>query len=107
MLRSAFLSAYPLCALCLANGRAAVALELDHILPLSKGGSNDECNLQGLCPPCHAAKTAIDLNYGERVTIGVDGWPIEPVKNSITGLKNSTTPDKKRGNYRFGRRFMT
>jgi len=32
--------------------------ELDHIVPLIDGGSHDDENLQTLCTPCHAAKTA-------------------------------------------------
>lgn len=30
----------------------------DHIRPKSQGGTNDLANLQGLCGPCHRAKTA-------------------------------------------------
>ncbi len=36
--------------------------ELDHRLPLFQGGSDDYENLQVLCVPCHAAKTAEDLS---------------------------------------------
>ena len=39
-------------------GRAAQ--EVDHILPLSEGGTNDLDNLQGLCKSCHSKKTARD-----------------------------------------------
>jgi len=31
--------------------------EVDHILALYKGGSNDEANLVALCPHCHRKKT--------------------------------------------------
>lgn len=37
--------------------------EWDHRIPLHRGGEESEANLQGLCRPCHAAKTA-----GERRT---------------------------------------
>lgn len=32
--------------------------ELDHIVPLWKGGQDNDGNRQCLCPPCHQAKTA-------------------------------------------------
>ena len=32
-------------------------VEIDHILPISLGGSNDRRNLQALCPNCHRLKT--------------------------------------------------
>ena len=32
-------------------------LELEHLLPLSAGGSNDDDNLRLMCGPCHKAKT--------------------------------------------------
>ncbi len=36
----------------------APATDVDHILPLRSGGSNDLSNLQGLCHACHARKTS-------------------------------------------------
>ena len=36
--------------------------QIDHILPLYQGGSNDRENLQGLCSPCHDTKTTQDSN---------------------------------------------
>lgn len=76
-LRSYWFQAKPLCVTCERAGRVSWATELDHILPLHKGGTNDGANLQGLCAECHAEKTRIDLGWRKRVTIGVDGWPIE------------------------------
>ncbi len=69
---------YPLCVHCVAAGRVTLATELDHVVPLFKGGADDETNLQGLCAEHHKAKTAIDMGhtYTPRKTIGLDGWPI-------------------------------
>lgn len=66
----------PLCVECLKLGRTRVAVELDHVVPLHKGGSNDDDNLQGLCRPCHSAKSAQERGFKPRVEIGLDGWPI-------------------------------
>lgn len=53
--------------------------ELDHAIPLAKGGQDSDDNRQGLCSDCHEAKTARDMGYRERVAIGVDGWPVDGV----------------------------
>jgi 5-methylcytosine-specific restriction protein A len=42
----------PLCRRC---GEAAS--QVDHIVPLRKGGTNSEENLQSLCHSCHSRKT--------------------------------------------------
>lgn len=64
-----------LCEHCAQQGRVTPALEVDHIKPLHKGGTDALDNLAGLCAPCHEAKTARDMGYAVKVTIGVDGWP--------------------------------
>jgi 5-methylcytosine-specific restriction protein A len=33
-------------------------LELDHIVNVAQGGTDDEKNLQSLCVPCHKKKTS-------------------------------------------------
>jgi 5-methylcytosine-specific restriction protein A len=55
--------------------KVELARELDHIVPLFKGGTDDEDNLQGLCIECHKKKTKADLNL--RVSVGTDGWLID------------------------------
>jgi hypothetical protein len=37
--------------------RRAVKLEIDHIIPVSKGGKTEESNLQTLCRRCNRAKS--------------------------------------------------
>ena len=41
------------------------AYDLDHIIPLWKGGEDTEDNLQALCPACHRGKT--DMERVERM----------------------------------------
>jgi 5-methylcytosine-specific restriction endonuclease McrA len=55
--RERVLKANPLCVHCKRAGWVTAATEVDHEVPLSKGGNNDDANLQGLCHDCHAAKT--------------------------------------------------
>ena len=57
-LRRQVIAANPLCVHCLAKGRPTQAKEIDHITPISMGGTNDLANLQALCLDCHRRKTA-------------------------------------------------
>ena len=34
--------------------------EIDHIIPLYKGGNNEISNLEALCRNCHGNKTLLD-----------------------------------------------
>ena len=44
---------------CRECGKAA-RLEVDHVIPLHKGGTNLDDNLQSLCRKCHRRKTWIE-----------------------------------------------
>ncbi|MCC7139787.1 MAG: HNH endonuclease [Planctomycetes bacterium] len=64
-LRAWFLRQHPLCVACRADGRAEPAVDVDHVVPvrtlLAQGAHEavfDPANLQALCRPCHAAKSA-------------------------------------------------
>lgn len=46
------------CNLCL-NPFGSSSFEIDHIVPLEQGGTNDLINLQGLCDSCHIFKTTV------------------------------------------------
>lgn len=50
----------PLCRACLDRGRTSPSEVVDHIKPLAWGGSDDRSNKQGLCKPCHDAKSAAE-----------------------------------------------
>ena len=47
-----------LCQECKRNGRVAMGAAVDHIVPLWKGGSDDDVNKELLCTPCHDVKSA-------------------------------------------------
>lgn len=60
-IRDAHRRQHPLCVHCLAVGRVRAWEELDHKIPLHKGGTDTPDNRQGLCRECHVRKTAEDL----------------------------------------------
>jgi len=47
----------PFCRFCLAKSLRVATDQVDHIKPLFEGGTNDRENMQGLCQPCHDAKS--------------------------------------------------
>ena len=58
--RRRILMAEPWCRIC----KVARAWEIDHIVPLSAGGTDARSNLRPLCVTCHKSKSA-----AERVTV--------------------------------------
>lgn len=75
--RQRWLSAHPLCVHCLEVNSYTEATQVDHIVALANGGGDDDENLQSLCKPCHAKKTADDLGWSIK---GCDasGLPTDP-----------------------------
>lgn len=62
------------CGYCLSPQHLVMArLEIEHIIPLAKGGSHDEANLWLACPLCNRYKsdktTAVDPETGEMVPL--------------------------------------
>ena len=56
----------PFCRACLAKGLHVATDDVDHIVPLSQGGTNDRRNMQGLCAPCHRVKSKAEAAAGRR-----------------------------------------
>lgn len=57
--------------------RAVRVGEVDHIVALDDGGTNDDSNLHLLCIPCHKEKTAKDRGYVLKTGIAEDGSPTD------------------------------
>ena len=73
--RKRILYGEPLCRHCAAKGLTTLATQVDHVIALVNGGSDDDNNKQPLCDECHKVKTAADMGHKQRLTIGIDGWP--------------------------------
>jgi 5-methylcytosine-specific restriction protein A len=63
-----------LCEDCANEGRVEVANVVDHIIPLAKGGSDEDENTRNLCHYHHCIRTAEQFGFKPRPTIGKDGW---------------------------------
>ena len=50
-----------LCQECKRKGRVRAGAEVDHIIPLHLGGSDEGGNKELLCRECHASKTSREL----------------------------------------------
>lgn len=58
LMRARVLREEPLCRACTKAGRVAETTIADHVVPKAEGGGDERENYQGLCTPCHKAKTA-------------------------------------------------
>jgi 5-methylcytosine-specific restriction protein A len=56
----AVLHEQPVCADPFRKGCCRPSCHTDHIVPRRQGGSDERCNLQGLCSECHSAKTLLE-----------------------------------------------
>lgn len=68
VIRRRILARDPLCVDCLAATpqHVSVSREVDHRIPLERGGSDDDANLAGVCVPCHRAKSARERSEAAR-----------------------------------------
>ena len=57
-IRDRYIAVNPLCEECLKRGVYTPATEVHHKLPLSRGGTHVDSNLEALCTPCHSKITA-------------------------------------------------
>ncbi len=70
------LYAEPLCRDCKAQGRTTASYTPDHIIPLSKGGTDEDSNIRCLCHECHDLRTREQFQQrAPRQAIGEDGYP--------------------------------
>lgn len=84
-LRHVVLVEQPVCMIC---GKRS-STEVDHIIPVTKGGTDERSNLQGTCSECHEDKTRNDLGLKNKpVKIGLDGYPIDDGKNILNSIVN-------------------
>lgn len=66
-----------LCEMCMVKGIIRLAVVVDHIVPLAKGGPDTDANTRNLCDPHNKEVTAQQFGYRTPQRIGTDGWPIE------------------------------
>ena len=62
-IRDKYAREHPLCERCLQEGRVTLMDEVHHILPVSRGGTNDPSNLMALCRSCH---NKMHIEMGDR-----------------------------------------
>lgn len=55
-----------LCQTCKREGRLTLATEVDHILAVSQGGTDDDANLEAICGPHHLEKTQAEAAQARR-----------------------------------------
>ena len=71
------LNANPLCEHCESKGLVTLAAEVDHIVPLFKGGLDTFEIKQSLCKECHRVKTSKDMGHKVKLGCDVNGFPVD------------------------------
>ena len=67
-----------LCQDCLARGVLTLATEVDHIVPLFKGGDDSDDNKAAICADCHQLKTRSDKGQAPSGGCDARGFPTDP-----------------------------
>ena len=65
-----------LCQPCKREGRLTLAEQVDHIVPVSKGGGDEDENLQSICIACHETKSRVDLGQKQVTGCDASGLPL-------------------------------
>lgn len=67
-----------LCEHCLTEGRTTIATVVNHKVPLTHGGSDEDSNTENLCREHDLKATAKQFGFKPpKREIGVDGWPVD------------------------------
>ena len=64
-----------------------MAYEVDHIQPLSDGGTNERKNLRALCLPCHA-----EVTRDQRLSVTGDAFYSEMSQDLLEGFLDAPKP---------------
>lgn len=64
------------CPECQAKGRVREAQEVDHIVPIAFGGTDEPSNLRAVNKQCHRRITIMQRGDKPKPRIGADGYPI-------------------------------
>lgn len=93
---------------CAACGEAAARLEIDHVKPRERGGSDDLDNLRPLCPRCHKRKTSRETSWRAKAARVAADW----TAHNLARLTKTRRPNaKKRAQLRakenFEKRYTT
>ncbi len=91
----------PLCRLCKVAGFIVAAVLVDHITPLSQGGTDELANRQSLCRSCHAKKTAKE--QGDNAINNKSG---DPGDRSYNGMEGNRFNAKRAGSGVGGLKYL-
>ena len=87
------------CSYC-GSRRIARSMDIDHMTPVVRGGSNDDSNLQVICSPCNQRKGMMtDTEFRERYARLVPGQSLTPPATPVpqsdfrTETKRTEQPD--------------